>query len=150
MIRTFCIVVVCAAIAIGAVACEDRSNPSKAGSQILRQPELLGPLPGPGEAVSRQNPYGDDPSARLDGRQLFVHFNCAGCHGGHAGGGMGPSLRDADWIYGGEDGDVFDSIAQGRANGMPGWGAMLPSDYIWRLVAYIDTLDTPDEANPPQ
>jgi cytochrome c oxidase cbb3-type subunit 3 len=96
------------------------------------------------------NPYGNDPTAAADGRKLFVRFNCSGCHGGRAGGGMGPSLRDPDWIYGSSDASVHDSIAEGRAHGMPAWGTKLPDDYVWKLTAYIKSLGTPDEPNPPQ
>ena len=56
-------------------------------------------------------------AAIAEGRQLFVQMNCSGCHGGRAGGGMGPSLRDVDWIYGDTDAQIFDSIAEGRAHG---------------------------------
>ena len=60
-----------------------------------------------------------------EGRQLFVRFNCSGCHGGRAGGGMGPSLRDVDWIYGNNDAQLFSSITEGRAHGMPSWQTRL-------------------------
>jgi cytochrome c oxidase cbb3-type subunit 3 len=63
---------------------------------------------------------------------------------------MGPSLRDADWVYGGTDADVYDSIAAGRANGMPGWGTLLPPEVIWKLTAYVRALRTPHEPEPPQ
>jgi mono/diheme cytochrome c family protein len=49
---------------------------------------------------SVRNPYAGDASAAATGRQLFTGFNCAGCHSGYAGGGMGPNLRDSLWIYG--------------------------------------------------
>lgn len=62
---------------------------------------------------------------------------------------MGPSLRDAVWIYGNRDDQIFDSIAQGRANGMPAWGSKIPQLQIWELVAYIKTMRTPQEADPP-
>ena len=81
---------------------------------------------------------------------MFVAFNCSGCHGGHAGGGMGPSLRDQDWIYGGKPAELYGSIADGRAHGMPAWGTRLPPAVIWQLVSYIDSLRTPDEPEPPQ
>ena len=117
-------------------------------------PELnrpLGPIPGPSSRPTRESsPYVQDAAAIMQGRRLFVAMNCSGCHGGHAGGGMGPSLRDGSWIYGGKGGDIFDSIAQGRAHGMPAWGTMLPIDVIWKLVAYIETLRTPREAEPPK
>ena len=84
------------------------------------------------------------------GRRLFVTMNCSGCHGGRAGGGMGPSLRDTDWIYGNSDADIFSSIAQGRAHGMPAWGTRLPLDSIWMLVAYVVSLRTPGEPDAPR
>jgi cytochrome c oxidase cbb3-type subunit 3 len=112
----------------------------------------LGPVPGPLNSVKStvQNPHAHQPDALKAGRQLFVAFNCSGCHGGHAGGGMGPSLRDAVWIYGGTPQDIFNSIASGRANGMPAWGSYLPPDTIWQLVTYIQSLRTPEEPEPPQ
>jgi cytochrome c oxidase cbb3-type subunit 3 len=112
----------------------------------------IGPVPGPlrsAKAIVR-NPYAHQPEALRTGRQLFVAYNCSGCHGGHAGGGMGPSLRDAAWIYGSKPAEIFNSIASGRANGMPAWGAYLPPESIWQLVTYIEALRTPEEPEPPQ
>lgn len=117
----------------------------------------VGPIPGPqvaGEDPSTtiQNPYANDPSALEQGRQLFVAMNCAGCHGGHAGGGMGPDLRpDHIFRYGDTPANLFDSISMGRGMGMPAWGMKLPPDVIWKLVAYIQSLGTanePDQAAP--
>jgi cytochrome c oxidase cbb3-type subunit 3 len=114
----------------------------------------VGPIPGPtiaGEnpALVVQNPYAGDPSALEQGRQLFVQMNCYGCHGGRAGGGMGPSLRDQNWRYGDTPADIFDSISQGRSNGMPAWGTKLPPDVIWKLVTYIQSLRTANEPDAP-
>lgn len=110
----------------------------------------VGPLPGPPQMLSATtNPYNGDPVANQDGRRLFDWYNCSGCHGGHAGGGMGPSLRDGTWIYGNRDDQIFDSIARGRANGMPAWGLKIPESQIWELVAYIKTMGTPQEPDPP-
>jgi cytochrome c oxidase cbb3-type subunit 3 len=95
------------------------------------------------------NPYAGDAAAAAEGRQLFVSYNCSGCHGGRAGGGMGPSLRDELWIYGGSDVQVYASIFEGRPNGMPTWGSTLSADQIWKLVTYIRTLNTPGEPDPP-
>jgi cytochrome c oxidase cbb3-type subunit 3 len=107
-------------------------------------------VPGPGEPrTNPSNPFGDSRAAMGDGRQLFRRMNCSGCHGDHGGGGMGPSLRDEDWLYGNVDAQVFDSIAHGRSNGMPSWGTKLNQDQIWKLVAYIKSLRTPNEISPP-
>jgi cytochrome c oxidase cbb3-type subunit 3 len=97
----------------------------------------------------RTNPLAGDPVAMQDGRRLFDWYNCSGCHGGNAGGGMGPSLRDKTWIYGDQDAQIFDSIAEGRANGMPSWGTKIPENQIWELVAYIKSMRTPQEPDPP-
>jgi cytochrome c oxidase cbb3-type subunit III len=110
----------------------------------------VGPIPGGVQpAHYLTNPMASDPVALQDGRRLFNWYNCSGCHGGHAGGGMGPSLRDEVWIYGNRDDQIFDSIAQGRANGMPAWGSKIPKEQIWELVAYIKSMRTPQEADPP-
>jgi cytochrome c oxidase cbb3-type subunit 3 len=98
------------------------------------------------------NPYAGNAAAAAEGRQLFVSYNCSGCHGGRAGGGMGPSLRDELWSYGSSDVQVYGSIFEGRPNGMPTWGNKLSADQIWKLVTYIRTLSTAHEpdAPPPQ
>ncbi len=139
-----------AALACMAAGC-DRSAQDNASTAVLpAMQNPIGPIPGPGTQPSlASNPYGNDAAALQDGRRLFVRFNCSGCHGGHAGGGMGPSLRDRDWIYGDTDADVFSSIAQGRAHGMPAWGTRLPEAQIWRLVGYIQSLRTPNEPDKP-
>ncbi len=114
-------------------------------------PSRVGPIPGPPQQRPvLKNPYAGDDAALQSGRHLFVQFNCSGCHGGHAGGGMGPSLRDEDWIYGNKPADIYDSISQGRAHGMPAWGGMLPPQYIWQLVSYIQSLRTAQEPDPPR
>jgi cbb3-type cytochrome c oxidase subunit III len=98
------------------------------------------------------NPYAGNAAAASEGRQLFVSYNCSGCHGGRAGGGMGPSLRDNAWAYGDSDVQIYSSIFEGRPAGMPAWGAKLSADQIWKLETYIRTLATPSEpdAPPPQ
>lgn len=110
----------------------------------------VGPVPGPPGALHEQtNPLAGDPVALQDGRRLFDWYNCSGCHGGHAGGGMGPSLRDPVWLYGNRDDQIFATISQGRSNGMPAWGSKIPEHQIWELVAYIKSMRTPEEPDPP-
>ena len=58
-----------------------------------------------------RNPYADEPGAIAQGRQLFLSFNCAGCHGGAGGGGIGPPLADDQWIYGGSDANIYGHAA---------------------------------------
>lgn len=53
---------------------------------------------------------------------------------------MGPSLADGRWHFGGTPGEVFQSIYEGRPDGMPAWGGRIADDQIWRLVAYVRSL----------
>jgi cytochrome c oxidase cbb3-type subunit 3 len=111
----------------------------------------VGPVPGPDKGITQiSNPFSGNKVAMTEGRQLFNRMNCSGCHGDHAGGGMGPSLRDVDWIYGSEDAQILSSIAEGRAHGMPSWGSKIGDDQIWKLVTYIKALRTPNEPEPPE
>ena len=91
------------------------------------------------------------PSAHATGQVLFNAMTCAGCHSGYAGGGMGPSLRDSTWIYGNSDAQIYSTIVEGRPNGMPAWGAKLPEEQIWKIIAYLRTLGTSNEpVKPPK
>ena len=139
-----------ACVALGLAACQHAPGDVAANSAPPPVPTPVGPVPGPAQnPLRKNNPYANNVSAMTDGRTLFVRMNCSGCHGGRAGGGMGPSLRDVDWIYGSTDAQIFDSIAEGRAHGMPAWGTRLPEDQIWKIVAYVKSLRTPDEPQPP-
>jgi cytochrome c oxidase cbb3-type subunit III len=127
-------------------------TPPSGGATAAPPPMVtaVGPVPGlGGEVPGAKNPYIQDRTATAEGRQLFVRFNCSGCHGGRAGGGMGPSLRDVDWLYGRRDAQLFSSIAEGRAHGMPSWQPRLTADQIWKLVTYIQSLRTRNEPQPP-
>ena len=91
-------------------------------------------------ARSIRNPYADNEQAIVAGKTLYVKMNCAGCHAYNAKGNMGPDLTDTYWRYGGLPAQIFQSIHDGRAQGMPAWGAALPPQEIWKLVAYIESL----------
>jgi len=139
-------------LAVGALACSDHPPGDLAAAGAM--PPMftaVGPVPGPPQnPPRRQNPYRDERGATAEGRVLFVRYNCSGCHGGRAGGGMGPSLRDPVWRYGNTDAQIFSTIAEGRDQGMPAWGTKVPEDQIWKLVAYVQSLRTPNEPDPPR
>lgn len=140
------------AVAAWTAGCRAGQNDTPVASgraPVMENP--VGPPPGPPDSniVYTKDPLLNDPVALQDGRRLFNWYNCSGCHGGHGGGGMGPSLRDRVWLYGGTDGQIFESIAQGRSKGMPAWGTKIPAEQIWELVAYIKSMRTPQEPDPP-
>lgn len=85
------------------------------------------------------NPLKDQPAAVAHGKALFAQMNCAGCHGYGLGGAMGPNLTDRYWRYGGTPGAIYQSIANGRPQGMPAWRKALPPSDIWSLVSYVQS-----------
>jgi cytochrome c oxidase cbb3-type subunit 3 len=97
-------------------------------------------VPGPPQPdVTASNAYLHNAYAVSQGEQLYLQMNCVGCHF-HGGGGIGPPLMDDEWIYGGQPENIYQSIEEGRPNGMPAWGSRLSSDQIWKLTAYVMSL----------
>lgn len=86
------------------------------------------------------SPVGDSPQAIDRGMRYFVAFNCVGCHAPNGGGGMGPSLSNNVFLYGSDPAQIYLTIYQGRPRGMPAWGAMLPDNIIWDIVAYVRNI----------
>jgi cytochrome c oxidase cbb3-type subunit 3 len=95
-------------------------------------------------AVTEQtsNPFTGDVKAITQGAVLFRQ-ECVFCHGVGAHGGMrGPDLTTGSWNHGGADADLMRTITVG----VPGT-AMPPNNLkaeeIWRIVAYLRTLQQP-------
>jgi len=101
-------------------------------------------FPASGGPLLLRNPYEGNASAIRTGAQLFVTYNCMDCHGAEGSGAMGPSFQDGRWHYGGSSGAIFESIYQGRPDGMPAWGGRISNDQIWMLAAYLRSLPAKD------
>ena len=144
--------ILAAGVVIGLVACEreerrlnEKSPP--APTQFVTQVRLQ---PGPTLVSDTAEGYFDDNAyGTTEGQILFDQMNCSGCHA-NGGGGMGPPLMDDEWLYGSLPTQIFASIAEGRANGMPSWNYRLTNQHIWQLVAYVRALSsmTPKSARP--
>lgn len=81
-----------------------------------------------------------DPEARAIGQRLFLTY-CAQCHGSDAGGGSGfPSLRDRDWLYGGDPETIKASIMNGRNGMMPPLGQALGEAGVKEVANYVLSL----------
>jgi mono/diheme cytochrome c family protein len=82
----------------------------------------------------------DEGGNPIEGRRIFVRENCYSCHGGFAGGGFCPSLRedrpDTD--------DVREVVREGTENGMPPFPQLTEQD-IRNLGAYFQSLRTQRE-----
>jgi len=94
--------------------------------------------------------YQDNAWAIGEGQRLYTQMNCAGCHSPGGGGGIGPALTDDKWIYGAEPEQIYSTIVEGRPDGMPAFGGRIPSQQVWQLVSYIDSLggQVPQDAAP--
>jgi len=97
------------------------------------------PPPGGLAESAGKSPYDGNAFAISEGQRLYEWFNCSGCHA-HGGGAIGPALMDHVWLYGGEPDQIYATIVQGRPNGMPAFGARIPRQQVWQLVAYVRSL----------
>lgn len=86
---------------------------------------------------------------QISAAQNLFQMNCAACHAGDGGGGVGPNLTDAYWLHGGSVKDVFKSIKYGiPAKGMKSWKDDFSPKQIAGLASYIKTLQGTTPAAP--
>ncbi|HVE79264.1 MAG TPA: c-type cytochrome [Gemmatimonadaceae bacterium] len=111
------------------------------GRRFVEHPDHIpAGFPSRDRPLALTNPYEGDRRALQTGGQLFISYNCIDCHGAEGSGAMGPSLADGRWHFGGSPAEVFESIYQGRPEGMPAWGGRIADDQIWMLVSYVRSL----------
>jgi cytochrome c oxidase cbb3-type subunit III len=97
---------------------------------------LSGYVKPPADNVSM---YDDNAFAVNEGKRLYRWYNCNGCHA-NGGGSYGPALMDSEWRYGSDPASLFQTIMQGRPNGMPSFGGHIPEDQVWKIVAYVRSM----------
>ena len=81
----------------------------------------------------------DSDSDQMPGRAVYMTY-CVACHGAQGEGNVlfgAPSLRDDDWLYGGDRASVLASITAGRAGVMPAFNDRLIDAQIRLLVAWL-------------
>ncbi len=91
---------------------------------------------------------------------------CNGCHGGDGGGGMCPALEQGEWFWGNTDDVLFRLITLGsdglkkqgyyriQWGSVQGWmppmgSTIKTSDQLWKIIAWIRSINPPG-SNPPQ
>jgi cytochrome c oxidase cbb3-type subunit 3 len=139
-------------VLLGLPGCERESRPFRelpvaaARNQSETQTPLHAGAPAPSAGTS---PYQENAWAQGEGKRLFSAYNCVGCHA-NGGGGIGPPLMDAEWIYGFQPRNIYSSIVEGRPNGMPSFRNKIPDYQVWQLVAYVQSMSgqTPIDASP--
>ena len=127
---------------LGACQREERNFQGLPPSASTTMPAARGTdlQPGPPVRTAPVNaPYENNAYGVSQGKTLYNQFNCSGCHF-QGGGGIGPPLMDADWIYGSKPENIFETISEGRPNGMPAFGGRIPDSQVWQLVAYVRSM----------
>ena len=129
--------------AIFLVACEREMRPFQdvSAASARTQRPILSPLSPGGERPPEPSlsPFQQNAWGIAEGKRLFDAYNCSGCHA-HGGGGMGPALMDEKWIYGDRPANIFETIVEGRPNGMPSYRSKIPDSQVWQLVAYVQSM----------
>ncbi|MCC6786643.1 MAG: cytochrome-c oxidase, cbb3-type subunit III [Hyphomonadaceae bacterium] len=80
------------------------------------------------------------PSATLTRGAVVFANTCASCHGARGEGiqQMGaPSLIDSDWLYGGDQETIFQTVWHGRQGQMPAWEGRLSASERRLLTLYL-------------
>lgn len=86
------------------------------------------------------------PAAESTGATLFA-ANCASCHGDAGRGNMelgAPNLTDRDWVYGGDQKSVHETLWKGRQGWMPSWDQRLTLAERKILTVYILAKSGPE------
>ena len=83
--------------------------------------------------------YSGDREAIKEGKEIFT-TTCAPCHKVDATGGIGPNLTLAKLKYGVTHKDLYESIANGRPNGMPPFLQQIGSEKISKVIAFLEPL----------
>ena len=131
------VIVAATLLAFGCEREQRRFNETTPAANDIRQTELQPGVAQPTPAVAGL--YEDNAWAVSEGKRLYEWFNCVGCHA-RGGGGMGPALMDDKWIYGSSAQNIFNTISEGRPNGMPSYRGKLTNQQLWQVVAYVRSL----------
>jgi cytochrome c oxidase cbb3-type subunit III len=149
--RTVLVLLALCAISLSACEREARRFRQPAAAASTPPEERVTQLEQDAKSAKRERagPYDANAYDVAQGKRLYIWFNCVGCHG-MGGGGMGPPLMDDKWLYGHKPQDVFASIVEGRANGMPSFSGRISEQQVWQLVAYVRSMSglIPDDALP--
>jgi cytochrome c oxidase cbb3-type subunit 3 len=125
------------------VACQRETRPFQSelpvASARTTTPVLSQNFAGPPPPAPDYSPFQNNAWGTAEGKRLFDAYNCSGCHA-HGGGGMGPPLMDDKWIYGSRPANIFETIVEGRPNGMPSFRNKIPDAQVWELVAYVQSM----------
>ena len=82
------------------------------------------------------------PALVRQGKDVYLQ-QCASCHMQDGSGDWlqgAPSLIDPDWLYGGSEAEIYETIYNGRQGVMPHWNERLSPEMITALAVYVHAL----------
>jgi cbb3-type cytochrome c oxidase subunit III len=97
------------------------------------------------EAATIKNPVAMSAESITAGKRVYTRM-CGRCHGpegkgdGTAASAAVPDLTDAQWDYGGSDGEIFSVVHDGVSADMDGYAARLSDTEIWNVVNYVRSV----------
>jgi cytochrome c oxidase cbb3-type subunit 3 len=83
--------------------------------------------------------YAGDKEAIKEGKEIYA-TTCAPCHNADATGGIGPNLTAATLKFGATEKSIYESISNGRPNGMPPFHQQIGSEKISKVTAFLESL----------
>ena len=92
--------------------------------------------------VLRASGQAHDAEAAESAETIFEQ-QCAACHGTNAAGDQtqgAPNLTDGEWLYGGSEQAIYNTIYNARNSHMPAWQDRLDDASIKALAVYVHTL----------
>jgi len=139
-LRTLAILALAVVPAAGCKSEQRSFNETPPGATAFPAVQTTDIQAGPKTVDPSRGAYQENRWAVSQGSTLYEQFNCAGCHSPGGGGGMGPPLNDAEWIYGSDPENVYATIVEGRPNGMPSFRGRISNPQLWQLVAYVRSI----------
>jgi len=100
------------------------------------------------EAAKIKNPVAASAESSAAGKRVYTRM-CSRCHGaegkgdGSSASAAVPDLTDAQWDYGGSDGEIFAVVHDGVSADMDGYAARLSDTDIWNVVNYVRSVAAP-------
>jgi cytochrome c oxidase cbb3-type subunit III len=115
-------------------------TPAISGWSFYRgfEEEMAKAAPAASESAANPGMYSGQPAAIAEGKTIYAE-NCAACHNADATGGIGPNLT-VSLKYGSTAQDIYDSVSNGRPNGMPPFMQQLGKDRIYKIAAFLESM----------
>jgi cytochrome c oxidase cbb3-type subunit III len=91
------------------------------------------------QTTATTNPLAGNAQAIDAGKNIY-RGRCGVCHGIDAKGYRGSDLTSGDWVHGGTDSQIFQTIARGVTGTEMPPNPNMSEDEIWMVIAYLRTL----------